>query len=153
MLDENERNVLLDNKSLYTNVPVSEAIEIVLCKLYITDYASDIEGSTLKMLLKLAVTKVFFKSNANWYFQMVGLAMVASLAEVLANIWMKSLEGVIKDETDGIKQITKKLSEKCPKTAANLFGKIKLLIVKNVKLGFLLSVKTSVTTITKKLLI
>ena len=77
MLYENEQTVSLDNKSLYTIVPVSEAIEIALCKLYTTDYSPDIEGSTLKMLLKLAVKNVYFKSSGKWQFQMVGLAMGA----------------------------------------------------------------------------
>ena len=77
---------------MYTKIQVSEEIAVTLRSLYSIDNAPDIERSTLKMLLKLAVTKVHFKSNDNWYCQKDGLAMDESLAVVLANIWMKSYE-------------------------------------------------------------
>ena len=70
--------------------------------------------------------------------------MIASLAVIFANLWMQLLEGVNKIETNLIKQTTKKPSEK------SLFGTVKVLIVKNVKIGFMLNVKTSETTNTKK---
>ena len=44
----------------------------------------------MKSLLKLAVTNVHFKCNGICYVQSDGLAMDASLAVVLANVWMKS---------------------------------------------------------------
>ena len=46
----------------------------------------------MKSLLKLAVTNVHFKCNGIWYEQSDGLAMGASLAVILANVWMKSFE-------------------------------------------------------------
>ena len=46
----------------------------------------------MKSLLKLAVTNVHFKCNGFWYVQSAGLAMGASLAVILANVWMKSFE-------------------------------------------------------------
>ena len=46
----------------------------------------------MKSLLKLAVTNVHFKCNGIWYVQSDGLAMGASLAVILANVWMKSFE-------------------------------------------------------------
>ena len=46
----------------------------------------------MKNLLKLAVTNVHFKCNGIWYVQSRGLAMGASLAVILANVWMKSFE-------------------------------------------------------------
>ena len=134
---------------MYTNVFVSDAIDIAL-KLYTTDYAPDIERSTLKLQLKLAVTNNYFKSNGKWYCQKDGLAMGASLAVILANIWMQSFEGVIKDEKDGITQIPKMHLKKVRNSAKNLFGTVKVLNVKNVKTDFMLSVQTSVKTKTKK---
>ena len=80
VLDENEQIISLDLKCLYTNVPVCEAIEIALRRLYSGDDAPQIDRSTLKLLLKVAVTNVHFKSNNNWYCQKDGLAMGASLA-------------------------------------------------------------------------
>ena len=38
------------------------------------------------------MTNVHFKCNGIWYVQLDGLAMGASLAVILANVWMKSFE-------------------------------------------------------------
>ena len=43
----------------------------------------------MKRLLELAVINVNFKCNENWYCQKDGLPMGASLAVILANLWMK----------------------------------------------------------------
>ena len=60
VLDNNKQRVLLDVKILYTNVPVSKAIEISIRCLRSVDHAPHIERSTLKLVLKLAVTGVYF---------------------------------------------------------------------------------------------
>ena len=91
-LENGEQIVSLDVKSLYTNVPVEEAIEIALRKLYSNNLAPDNPRSAMKSLLKLAVTNVHFKCNGIWYVQSDGLAMGASLVVILANVWMKSFE-------------------------------------------------------------
>ena len=91
-LEYDEQIVSLDVKSLYTNVPVGEAIEIALRELYSSNLAPDIPRSAIKCLLKLAVTNVHFKCNGIWYVQSDGLAMGASLAVILAIVWMKSFE-------------------------------------------------------------
>ena len=51
------------------NVPVAEASEFDLRCLFSSDIPIDIdsERSTLKLLLKLEVTNVYFKSKCNWY--------------------------------------------------------------------------------------
>ena len=46
----------------------------------------------MKNLLKLAVTHVHFKGNGIGYVQSDGVAMGASLAVKLANVWMKLFE-------------------------------------------------------------
>ena len=91
-LDADELVVSLDIKSLYTNVLVEEAIEIALKELYSSDEVSEIPSSTMKSLLRLAVTNVHFICNKMWYTQSEGLAMGASLAVILSNLWMKSFE-------------------------------------------------------------
>ena len=40
----------------------------------------------------MAVSKVYFKCNDSWYVQNDGLAMGASLAVILANLWLKEYE-------------------------------------------------------------
>ena len=46
----------------------------------------------MKSLLKLAVTNAHFKCNGIWNAESDGLAMGASLAVILANVWMKLFE-------------------------------------------------------------
>ena len=60
----------------------------------------------MKRLLELAVTNVHFKCNESWYCQKDGLAMGASLAVVLANLWMKSWEPQLKLQTPNCKTST-----------------------------------------------
>ena len=83
----------------YTNVPVKEAINIALQLLYARDDKPDIPRTTMKRLLELAVTNVHFKCNENCCCQKDGLAMGASLAVILANLWMKSWEPQLKLQT------------------------------------------------------
>ena len=56
-------------KSLYTNVPLKEAIDIALGKLYEQDEPPSIAKKTMKRLLNMAVGQVDFKCNEG------GLAM------------------------------------------------------------------------------
>ena len=66
-LEANMQIVSLDIKKLYTNVPVSESIKVALQCLYSIDTRPNIERSTLKLQLKVAVTNFYFKSNRSWY--------------------------------------------------------------------------------------
>ena len=97
-LDPNETMISLDVKNLYNNVPLKEAIEVALQKLYSQESLSDIQRATMKRLLKMAVNKVHFKGNDLWYVQIDGLAMGASLAVNLANLWLKKYEFALRQE-------------------------------------------------------
>ena len=88
-LDPDETIISLDVKSLYTNVPLKEAIKIALQKLYSQESPPEIQRATMKRLLNMAISKVYFKCNDSWYVQVDGLAMGASLAVILANLWLK----------------------------------------------------------------
>ena len=91
ILEDDEQVVSLDVKSLYINVPVGEAKKIALRELYSSNLAPDISSSA-KKFVKACSENFYFKSNGNWYIQSDGLAMRASLAVILANVWMKSFE-------------------------------------------------------------
>ena len=91
-LEPNENLISLDVKSLYTNVPLKDAIDIALRKLYEQDEPPSIARTTMKRRLNMAVSQVHFKCNETWYVQKDGLAMGASLAVVLANLWLKQYE-------------------------------------------------------------
>ena len=63
VLDPDETIRSLDVKSLYTNVPLKKAIEIALQKLYSQKSPPEIQRATMKRLLNMAVSKVYFKCN------------------------------------------------------------------------------------------
>ena len=67
--------ISLDVKSLYTNVPPKEAIDIALRKLCEQDEPHSIARKTMKRLLNIAVSQVHFKCNETCYVQKDGLAM------------------------------------------------------------------------------
>ena len=100
-LDEDELVVSLDVKNLYTNVPVEEAIEIALKELYSSDEVPEIPRSAMKSLSRLLVTNFHFKCNKTWYTQWDGLAVGASLAVKLANLWVKSFEKFLQKPKKG----------------------------------------------------
>ena len=91
-LEPNESLISLDVMSLYTNVPLKEAIDIALRKLYEQDEPPSNARKTMKRLLNMAVSQVPFKCNETWYVQKDGLAMGASLVVILANLWLKQYE-------------------------------------------------------------
>ena len=97
-LDPDETLFSMDVKSLYTNVPVMEAIDLACDALYNTSAPPGLTKSTFKRLMELAVTNVWFLCDSEWYIQKDGVAMGASLAVILANIWMKKFEPSIATE-------------------------------------------------------
>ena len=98
-LDSDEKIISLDKKSLYTNVPLNEAVEIAPRRLYEQINPPETYRKTMKKLLNLAVSEVHFKCSDLWYVQKVSLAMGASLAVILANLWLKEYEAALKNET------------------------------------------------------
>ena len=62
--------------------------------------------ATKKRLLEIAITNVHFKCNESWYCQKGGSTMGASLAVILANVWMKSWEPQVKLQTPKCKNNT-----------------------------------------------
>ena len=115
-LDPDETIISLDVKRLYTNVPLKEAIEIALQKLYSQESPTEIQRATMKRLLNMAVSKVYFKCNDSRYVQVDGLAMGASLAVILANLWLKEYEFALRQQIPvgtGVQQINDKIGL-CP---------------------------------------
>ena len=86
--------VSLDIESLFTNVPVSETIDIILTKLF-TDGISVYHGfsrSEFSTLLKLAVEDSFFTFDSKLYKQTDGMAMGSPLGPLFANIFLSHHE-------------------------------------------------------------
>ena len=51
----------------------------------------------MKMLLYMAVNKIYFKCNDSWYVQIDGLA-IPILAVILANLWLKQNKFALRQE-------------------------------------------------------
>ena len=76
-LEDNVQIVFLDEKQLYTNVPVGDAVEIALREFFSGKLAPEIPRSAMKNLLKLLVTNLYFNGNGFCYVQQDDLAMGA----------------------------------------------------------------------------
>ena len=90
-LEPDETIFSMDVKSLYTNVPVHEAIDLAIETLYMSQ-EPEIERDTLRRLMEMAVTEVWFMAGTQWYIQRDGVAMGAAMAVILANLWLKQFE-------------------------------------------------------------
>ena len=84
-LVNNECLVSFDIVSLYTNVPVLEAID-VCSDLLFKDRFLDIDKETFKILARLASCNVIFNCHDGFYKQIDGLAMGSAPAPHLANV-------------------------------------------------------------------
>ena len=114
-LDSDESIISFDVKSLYTNVPLKEAVEIAPRRLYEQVNPPETSRKTMKKLLNLAVSKVHFKCNGLWYVQKDGLAMGASLAVILANFWLKKYEPALKKEVPKLTVLSAGNKKVCPR--------------------------------------
>ena len=99
MLDEGEVLVSFDFVSLYTNVPVLEAIQEAADSLYCGEFETPpVSKETFIELLKLASTNVVMLTSDGYYVQKDGLAMGSPPAPLLANIWLSNREKHLKDD-------------------------------------------------------
>ena len=86
--------VSFDVTSLYTNVPVNEAIDVCTELLY-KHTLMPIDKDTFKTLARIASCDVIFDTHGGFYKQVDGLAMGSPPAPHLANGWMSSFDKTI----------------------------------------------------------
>ena len=86
--------VSFDVKSLFTNVPLQETIDVCLDRLYRSDRMAPpaVPEHVLRNLIELCVCENLFVFDGKVYAQVDGVAMGNSLGPILANIWMTHLE-------------------------------------------------------------
>ena len=88
--------VSFDVQSLFTNVPLSDTIQICLDRLYRPSNPDIISPTlpedVLRGMIELCVKDNIFVFNKKVYFQKDGVAMGNSLGPLLANIYMAHLE-------------------------------------------------------------
>ena len=98
VLEDDEVIISFDVSSLYTNVPVDEAIHEAAELLYSGEVsAPPVDKETFVKLLQLATKDVVMLTHEGYYRQTDGLAMGAKPAPPLANIWLSKYEPIIQD--------------------------------------------------------
>ena len=80
-----------DVKSLFTNVPLDEVLDICVDTLYRLETPS-ISKNNFRKLLKLSTSGVQFTFNSQMYSQHDGIAMGSPLGPTLSNIFMGFIE-------------------------------------------------------------
>ena len=86
-------------KSLFTNVPLDQTINITLKRIYdVNELRISIPRNEMKELLLLRTKKVNFTINGKIYMHVDGVAMESPLGPVLADIFMIELEKVVLPE-------------------------------------------------------
>ena len=100
ILEEDEIMIGFDVSSLYTNVPVMEAILVCTDKLYNmpVDQRPPIDQETFITLAKVASCEVVLSTHDGFYKQVDGLAMGSPPPSHLANGWLSQFENLIKDD-------------------------------------------------------
>ena len=95
----NEDDILVsyDVTSLFTNVPLSETINILVDKAFTDDwfnttYGLNLQKNQLAKLLEIATTYQLFQFNGKLYEQTDGVAMDSPLGPSMANVFMCHLE-------------------------------------------------------------
>ena len=99
-LEKDEEIIGFDVVSLYTNVPVLEAIEVCTDMLYrlSPEKRPNIDKDTFQTLANIASCEVVMLTHDGYYTQKDGLAMGSSPAPHLANGWLSQYEETIKGE-------------------------------------------------------
>ena len=92
--------VSYDVCSLFTNVPLTETIDIILDKLFPTPTSlfNGFDVSSFRKLLELAVVNTHFIFNKKVFKQIDGMAMGSPLGPTFANIFMCHLENLFLDQ-------------------------------------------------------
>ena len=97
-LRSNEVMVSFDVKSLFTTVPVDEAIEVILQKLSEDKTLEDrtaLSPEQITKLLELCLRTTYFSFRGEFYRQRDGAAMGSPVSPVVANIYMEMFEEMV----------------------------------------------------------
>ena len=96
MFQEGYRFVSFDIESLFTNVPLTRTINIILKRIYESKQIdTTLKKQTLKKLIKDCCSKTPFSFGNEIYKQIDGVSMGSSLAPVLANIILTEFEETV----------------------------------------------------------
>ena len=94
-LEEDESLISFDVKSLFTNVPVEESVDIMKNRLEKDSTLSNrtnLSAAQVACLLHLCLTTTYFTYNGNFYTQVEGAAMGSPVSPIVANLFMEHFE-------------------------------------------------------------
>ncbi|XP_078368996.1 uncharacterized protein LOC144652975 [Oculina patagonica] len=96
-MGDNDILVSYDVSSLFTNVPLSETINILVDKAFTDDwfnqtYGLELQRDYLTTLLEIPTSNQLFQFNGQLYEQIDGVAMGSPLGPLMANVFMCHLE-------------------------------------------------------------
>jgi len=102
-IDEQDILVSYDVSTLFTNVPVGEAIEILAENSFKDDwfnkeYDLNITKTDLIELLEVATKNQLFQFDGNLYEQVDGVAMGSPLGPLMANAFMCNIEEKLENQ-------------------------------------------------------
>ena len=97
-LTSDETLISFDVTSLYTNVPVKEAIKVCADLLFDKVQMKSIDKDTFITLAELACCNVVFSTHRGYVIQREGLAMGSPPAPHLANGWLSTFDATIKGD-------------------------------------------------------
>ncbi|CAF1290674.1 unnamed protein product [Didymodactylos carnosus] len=89
-IKKEEHLASLDIQDLFTNIPVTRAVDIVVQKLVESNKLinSDLTKTDIKRLLLVSLNNSYFQFNGKFYRQKKGLPMGNSLSPLLADLYM-----------------------------------------------------------------
>ena len=88
----------VDFKSLYTNIPVQHAIELM--KELVNEYRDVISNADFVIdLLELVLDNSLLEFHGEYFQQIFGIIMGTNVAPILANLYLAKLEKILKEKT------------------------------------------------------
>jgi hypothetical protein len=101
-LNENDKLVSFDVVSLFTRVPVTEAIEVISRRLLedeTLDERTVLPPGDICSLTNMCIKSTYFQFGESFYEQLDGAAMGSPLSPIVANIYMEELETMALNST------------------------------------------------------
>ena len=96
LFNQRYKFISFDVTSLFTNVSLKRAVNIILKQLYADKVIpTTLQKLTMKKFILHACTKTAFSFNSKFYKQIDGVSMGSPLGPMLANIIMTALESTI----------------------------------------------------------
>ena len=96
--DENCSLFTVDFKSLYTNIPVQHAIELM--KELVREYKDILPNANLIIdLLELVLENSLMEFQKEYFQQIFGIIMGTNVAPILTNLYLAKLEKILKEKT------------------------------------------------------